>query len=82
VSAIRSEERIRAIEEHSADVLHLSLRSLASKIRAKQISPVEVTRQILERIDSVNDKLNAYITVVHEEALAAASRAETKRRTS
>lgn len=57
-------------------MLHLSLGSLANRIRAKQISPVEVTRQILQRIDSVNDQLNAYITVVHEEALSEASRAE------
>ena len=57
-------------------MLHLSLGSLASKIRAKQISPVEVMQRLLERIDSLNDDLNAYITVLHEEALAAASRAE------
>src|SRR4051794_36785932 len=57
-------------------MLHLSLGSLASKIRTKQISPIEVTQGLLERIDSRNDALNAYITVLHEEALAAASRAE------
>lgn len=67
---------MRATKEDSIDVLHLSLESLARKIRAKQISPVEVTRQLLERIDSVDDDLNSYITVLYDEALAAASRAE------
>jgi aspartyl-tRNA(Asn)/glutamyl-tRNA(Gln) amidotransferase subunit A len=62
-------KRTRAIEGFGANVLHLSLGSLASKIRAKQISPVEVTRQLLERIDSVNAESNAYITVLHEEAI-------------
>lgn len=60
----------------SADVLHWDLASLARAIKEKRISPVEVTRRLLERVDSINKKLNAYITVLPEEALAAASRAE------
>ncbi len=75
-SGVRSGKRTRATEEFGANVLHLSLGSLANKMRAKQISPVEVTRQLLERIDSVNAESNAYISVLHEEASAAASRAE------
>jgi aspartyl-tRNA(Asn)/glutamyl-tRNA(Gln) amidotransferase subunit A len=60
----------------SAEVLHWDLASLARAIKEKEISPVEVTHKLLERVDSTNKKLNAYITVLPEEALAAASRAE------
>ena len=57
-------------------MLYLSLEPIAGKIRAKLISPIEVTQQLLEGIDSFNDRLNIYITVLHEEALSAASRAK------
>lgn len=57
-------------------MLHWSLVRLARAIKEKEVSPVEVTRQLLERIDSVDGKLNAFITVLSEESLAAASRSE------
>jgi Asp-tRNA(Asn)/Glu-tRNA(Gln) amidotransferase A subunit family amidase len=49
---------------------------LAAAIRARTLSPVEVTRAILERIEAVNPRVNAYCTVVAEAALAQARRAE------
>lgn len=49
---------------------------LAGRIRAKDISPVEVTEYFLDRIERINPKLNAYVTLTPEEALAAAKRAE------
>src|SRR6185503_4235907 len=36
---------------------------LVSLIRRKKVSPLEVTRAVLERIDKVNPPLNAYCTV-------------------
>ncbi|MGB2694873.1 MAG: amidase, partial [Dehalococcoidia bacterium] len=42
----------------------------------RELSPVEVTRVTLERIDRLNPKLNAYLLVDHEGALAAAREAE------
>jgi aspartyl-tRNA(Asn)/glutamyl-tRNA(Gln) amidotransferase subunit A len=63
-------------DKNKDNVLYWSLTTLAGAIREKQVSPVEVTRQLLERIDEVDKKLNAYITVLSEEALAAASQAE------
>jgi len=42
-------------------------------IREKRISSRELTKILLERIDSHNPALNAYITVLHERALAEAS---------
>ena len=44
-------------------------------IRRRKVSPVEVTRAVLARIEKVNPVLNAYCTVAGEQALAAARRA-------
>src|SRR5207248_5860510 len=40
------------------------------------VSPVEVTKLILARIEQLNPKINAYITVTAELALAQAKKAE------
>jgi amidase len=48
---------------------------LAGMIRRRKVSPVEVVRAVLERIERVNPPLNAYCTVAGDQALAAARRA-------
>ncbi|MFN3974387.1 MAG: amidase [Dehalococcoidia bacterium] len=45
-------------------------------IARRQVSPVEVARHFLERIDRLNARLNAFLTVTHEVALAQAREAE------
>jgi amidase len=50
--------------------------TLKRLIRLKKVSPVEVVRAVLDRIERVNPKLNAYCTVVAERALKAARHAE------
>lgn len=47
-------------------------------LRRRQLSPVELTEAMLERISVLNPALNAFITVLGEEALEAASRAESE----
>ena len=54
----------------------MSAVELAAAIRARRLSPVEVTRAVLERIESINPRVNAYCTVVAERALADARGAE------
>ncbi len=49
---------------------------LAPRLRRKEISPVEVTRACLDRIEKLNPMLNAFITVTAESALAEARAAE------
>src|SRR5437016_8259078 len=49
---------------------------LARAIRARELSPVELIDAILARIEAVNPKINAYCTVVAEQARAAAREAE------
>ena len=48
----------------------LSATELARLFRAGELSPVEATEAYLERIQEVDPKLNSYITVTAEQALA------------
>ncbi|MEV4741111.1 amidase [Streptomyces sp. NPDC049555] len=58
------------------DFASLTAGRLAELIRAGDVSPVEVVRKSLERIEEYNGVVNAFVTVCHDEALAAAERAE------
>jgi len=49
-----------------------TLQDVSEQIRAKKISPVEVTQACLSRIEMLNPRLNAFITVMGEQALAQA----------
>ena len=48
---------------------------LARLYRARKVSPLEVMQAVLARIDAVNPRVNAYVTLARESALAAARRA-------
>jgi Asp-tRNA(Asn)/Glu-tRNA(Gln) amidotransferase A subunit family amidase len=56
-----------------------SLRQASELIRKKSASPVELTQECLKRIEKFNPSLNAYITVMSEQALAQAHELETER---
>ena len=49
---------------------------LSLRLRRKEISPAELTRACLDRIEKLNPTLNAFITVTDESALAEARAAE------
>jgi len=51
--------------------------SLLRLYRSRKASPLEVMHAVLARIDAVNPRVNAYVTVAREQALAAARRATT-----
>jgi hypothetical protein len=55
-----------------------TLEQASQQIRAKKISPVELTRACLDRIEVLNPRLNAFITVMAERALAQARALETE----
>lgn len=54
----------------------LTIAEAAGRIRRKKISPVELTEAHLERIESLNPSLHAYLTLTADLALAAAKTAE------
>ena len=49
---------------------------LAELVRAKQLSPVELTSHFLKRIEAQNPRLNAYLTVAGDQAMDSARAAE------
>lgn len=53
----------------------MSLRQASDRIARKDLSPYELVRSVLERIDRIDPHLEAYVSVFHEEALAGARRA-------
>ncbi|KJK35259.1 amidase [Streptomyces variegatus] len=54
----------------------LSLAEAARALRARELSPVELTESVLARIGAVDGRLRAYATVAADAATAAAVRAE------
>ena len=54
----------------------LSATELGSLIKSREVSPVEATEAYLERIPQIDGKLNSYITVTPDRALADAKKAE------
>ena len=59
-----------------ADIPFLTASALSKLIRSKEVSPTEATEAYLDRIQQVNPKLNAYITVCAEQAMEAAKESE------
>lgn len=59
-------------------VAFASIPEIARLYRQRKLSPVELTRALLERINKLNPHLNAFITVSEELALQQAKRAESE----
>ena len=59
-----------------SDLASLTIAQASSAIRCGELSPVELTQAHLERIARVNPRLNAYVLVTAERALAEARAAE------
>ena len=60
----------------SSELAFLSLAEAADLIKSGELSPVELTQAMLERIAALDSQVHAYVTVFAEEALAAAQEAE------
>lgn len=58
------------------DLAFAGIEEIAALFRKRKLSPVELAKSILGRIDQLNPKLNAYITVTRDLALAQAKKAE------
>jgi aspartyl-tRNA(Asn)/glutamyl-tRNA(Gln) amidotransferase subunit A len=59
-----------------ADLAFAPIQHIARLFRQRKLSPVELTRLLLARIEQLNPKLNAFITVTPDLALAQAKQAE------
>jgi aspartyl-tRNA(Asn)/glutamyl-tRNA(Gln) amidotransferase subunit A len=62
----------------STDLHHLSITQAARLIQQRQLSPVELTQAYLDRIETYDPQLNAYLLVTADHAMDAARAAETE----
>ena len=60
----------------ASPLLDFDVAALGQKLRAREISPVELTAAYLDRIEAVDERVNSYITVTHDAARAMARMAE------
>ena len=54
----------------------LTISNISARIKKREISPVDLTKLFLERIEKLNPVLNAYVTLTSDQALADAKKAE------
>ena len=60
----------------SADILELGLSDLGKLLAARKLSSLETVQAALARLEQLEPKLNAFITVMREQALSAANKAD------
>jgi aspartyl-tRNA(Asn)/glutamyl-tRNA(Gln) amidotransferase subunit A len=61
------------------DLTGLTIKQTAALLRAGDVSSVELTRAYLDRIEALNDRVKAYLTVTPHAALAQAEQADARR---
>jgi len=66
------------IQPPTSTVPQLTISEASELLRAKKLSPVELTQDCLKRIERLNPNLNAFITITAESALDEARRAESE----
>jgi aspartyl-tRNA(Asn)/glutamyl-tRNA(Gln) amidotransferase subunit A len=59
-----------------SEVAKQTIHELAPRLERREVSPVEVTREMLERIQAVDDRLHTFVTLDPERALDQAREAE------
>src|SRR5215471_19328232 len=75
----RAEAHMAAQKQaQNSNLTGLSLNEASKLIRSKRVSPIELTQACLARIERLNPKLNAFITVTGDSAVAEARAAETE----
>src|SRR5262245_32523667 len=60
----------------STDILELNLIDLSRLIAAHELSSSEAVSAALTRVEQLEDRLNAFITILREQALAEAKKAD------
>jgi aspartyl-tRNA(Asn)/glutamyl-tRNA(Gln) amidotransferase subunit A len=67
---------VAGAEKNARDLAELDLTEASRGVRDRSLSPVELTRACLKRIERYNPRLNAFITITADRALAEACAAE------
>src|SRR5437868_4154881 len=75
-AALAASTSSAAPQSPGVELLPLTIAEAGKRIAAKQLSPVELTRSTLARIEALNPKVGAFITVAGDQAMDAARAAE------
>ena len=62
----------------TTELHYLTIGEAGPLLRAGELSPVELTRAFLDRIGALDDTLECYITVLHDDAMSEARQAESE----
>jgi aspartyl-tRNA(Asn)/glutamyl-tRNA(Gln) amidotransferase subunit A len=60
----------------ASELCYLSLRSLGTLIQRRELSPVEATEAVVDRVEKFDRQLNSFITLLRDQALTQARAAE------
>src|SRR5919109_1193596 len=60
----------------ASELCYTSLRGLATLIQRQEVSPVEATQAVVDRVEKFDRQLNSFITLLRDEALTQARAAE------
>ena len=71
---------VAARAQTSEDLAALTLAEAAARIRSRAATPTQLTQACLARIETYNPKLNCYITVMRQQALAQARELDAEQR--
>lgn len=58
------------------ELYELTIQDISQRIKKKEVSPVEITQLILDRIEKFDGEINSYVTVLSDYALQQAKKAE------
>ena len=64
------------MSQRTSELYYLTIRQASELLKSGQLSPVELARAFLDRIDQLDGTLQAYITVLPDSAMAQARQAE------
>ena len=64
------------LNSNTTNITSLTIQDASEQLRKKRLSPVELTKACLTRIEQLNPTLNAFITITSDSALATAREAE------
>ena len=59
-------------------LIDLTVQEAGEKLRRREISSVELTEAVFERIAATEDKVHAYLTLARESAMEQAKQADTR----
>ena len=66
------------VDNERSNPVQLDLNEVSQLLRSRKVSPIDLTQECLRRIGQLNGKLNAFITITAESAVAGAKAAESE----